>query len=840
MERIRPDGMFFAEGGRRFWLRGISYGPFRVNEAGEHLPEKAVVERDLRLVRELGANTIRLYYPPPLWLVDLAGSAGLRILVGLPWAQHIRFLDDEATRSGIRASVRGEARALRDAPNVVGLLVGNEISPQLLRWYGAARVRRFLATLADEARQVAPETLVSYASFPMTEYLELDFLDFGCFNVFLHDEAALRGYLARLQNLANFRPLVLSEFGVDSLREGEEEQARIVAGTARAAAQLGLAGAIAFAFTDDWHTGGHDIEGWRFGLLDRDREPKPAFTALQEAFAAPCPPLPDPAPSATVVVCAYDAEATLRPCLESLRALRYPDYEVVVVDDGSRDGTRAIAESFREFRLISHENRGLSAARNDGIRAARGEIVAFTDADCVADPDWLTFLARRLHSGDFAAVGGPNLPPREEHWVPEVVAHAPGGPSHVLLTDREAEHVPGCNMAFWRQALLDVGPFDPLFRAAGDDVDICWRLQDAGHRIGFAAAALVWHRRRSSIGSYLSQQRGYGRAEGLLSFKHPWRFTSTGSSRWLGRIYAGGGAAGFAQRPVIYGGPFGSALFQTLYEAPGSTLRHLPGSLEWSALAALLLLLAAAAPLFGASLAELGWLGAALLAGSLGWAVAHALAADVREVPAPPWQARALVAFLSYAGPLVRAVERYRTRLAGLRRAERIPAAEARESALGWRRAFDLSFWNETTIGKEACIDALVAYLRPRQYAIVIDDGWQPWDLVVNHGLWARAEVKVLVQDHGGKKRQVDVGVRVRRTRLARLVAAGLAIGAAFAGIGGLAGLAVVFAGVLAASEVLVVQRRHRLARVLYRAIENAARALPLDPLRKVRGSGSP
>jgi glycosyltransferase involved in cell wall biosynthesis len=589
---------------------------------------------------------------------------------------------------------------------------------------------------------------------------------------------------------------------------------------------------VAFAFTDEWHTGGHDMEGWRFGLVDHDRRPKPAFRALQQVFQSPYPPLPEPAPRASVVVCAYNAEATLRSCLESLRRLRYPNYEVVVVDDGSTDATRAIAEAFPEFRLIAHENRGLSAARNSGTAAATGEIVAFTDADCEADPDWLTFLVRRLLSQDFAAVGGPNLPPREKHWVPEVVARSPGGPSHVLLSDREAEHVPGCNMAFWRSALCEVGHFDPIFRTAGDDVDICWRLQNSGHRIGFAAAALVWHRRRNSVSAYLSQQRGYGRAEGLLAFKYPRRFNATGHSRWLGRIYAGGGAAGFAQRPVIYGGPFGTALFQTLYEAPDSPFRHLPGTLEWNALALLLLVLAGVAKLLGGSLAELGWLGAGLVAVSAAWAIGQAFVADIRDVPAPPWKARSLIAGLTYLGPLLRAIERYRTRVAGLRRAERIPISNADQPApLGWRRrAFDLSFWNETSIEKETCISAFIDYLRPRQYAIVLDDGWQPWDFVVNHGVWARAEVKLLVENHGGQRRQLDIGVRVRRTPLARLTAGGLVLGAAFAALGGLGGVAAVLVGALACSEGLVIRQRHRLARVLYRATENTARSLPLEP----------
>jgi hypothetical protein len=152
---------------------------------------------------------------------------------------------------------------------------------------------------------------------------------------------------------------------------------------------------------------------------------------------------------------------------------------------------------------------------------------------------------------------------------------------------------------------------------------------------------------------------------------------------------------------------------------------------------------------------------------------------------------------------------------------------------LGWRRrAFDLCFWNETSIDKETLISALINYLRPRQYVIVLDDGWQPWDLVVNHGVWARAELKLLVASHGAQKRQVDIGVRVRRTRLARLSALGLALGSALVALGGLMGVAAVLVGALACSEVLVIRQRNRLALDLYHAIENTAHTLPLRPLR--------
>jgi glycosyltransferase involved in cell wall biosynthesis len=831
--RLRTRGMFLVEGERKFFLRGVSYGPFRPNAQGEPFPDKAVVEADFERLRELGANGVRCYHVPPPWLVELSAEFDLRLLVGVPWSQHIRFLDDRADRAAIRRSVREAAASLRDAPHLLGLLIGNEIPPPIIRWYGRARIERFLAELADEARQVDPQALVSYANFPTSEYLELGFLDFSCFNLYLHRDEDLRRYLPRLQNLADFRPLVLSEFGMDSRREGEAAQAGFLAHTIATAAKLGCAGSVVFSFTDEWHTGGHDVEDWAFGLVTADRQPKPACEAVRRVYTAPLPPLPDPAPRVSVVVCAYDAERTLAECLDSLRQLRYPDFEVVVIDDGSTDRTREIASGYDGFRVISQANRGLSAARNAGIQAASGSIVAFTDADCAVDPDWLTFLVHRLLSGDLAGVGGPNLPPAEEHWVAQCVARAPGGPTHVLVTDWEAEHIPGCNMAFWRDRLLAVGMFDPAFRVAGDDVDLCWRLQNSGEKLGFAAAALVWHRRRNSVSAYLRQQRGYGQAEALLYVKHPFRFDRLGHSRWLGRIYSDLGPGILSRRPVVYSGPLGSGLFQTLYEPPASLLRYLPATLEWHAVA--LGLVAAGLALLALGLPHrlVTAAGVGLLLVSLAQAGAAAARADVADLP--PLRARLLVALLHYVGPLWRSVARHRRRIRSFSQVEGIsvPAPSQRPELDLRRRRFVLGYWNETGIGKEACLAALVAFLRPRKYLTVIDDGWQPWDLVVHRGLWVRAEVDVLVENHGASRRLVAAGVSLRQTALAKLVIAAYLVGAALAASAGAWPLVGVLAAVAILTEGFYVFQGLRLGRTLYRAIDIAFKPLRLDAIRR-------
>src|SRR5262249_9817621 len=131
-------------------------------------------------------------------------------------------------------------------------------------------------------------------------------------------------------------------------------------------------------------------------------------------------------------------------------------------------------------------------------------------------------------------------------------------------------------------ALQAVGGFDPVFRVAGDDVDLCWRLQERGDRIGFAPAAVVWHHRRNSVRTYWKQQGGDGRAEALLERKWPQRYNAPGHLSWQGRIYGRGGTRSLdLLGGRIYRGMWNTAPFQSLYlRAPGPWL-SLPLMPEW-------------------------------------------------------------------------------------------------------------------------------------------------------------------------------------------------------------------------------------------------------------------
>jgi GT2 family glycosyltransferase len=762
--RVRVDGLGLSFEGKRLRLQGVTYGPFARNAAGEPLPDLEIVADDFDRMRDAGINAVRTYHVPPRWLLELAEEKGIFVLIDVPWRKHLCFLESAEARKEARAAVRKAASRGAGHPSVLAYCIGNEIPPDVIRWHGRRRVRRFLSELADTARQADPQGLITYGSYPSTEYLELPFLDFATFNVYLHDRAAFRRYLLRLQNLVGDKPLVLGELGMDTLRNGETAQADFLAGHLREARLLGLAGAFVFSWTDDWHTGGHPIKDWAFGVTRADRSPKASYHALRDVFEASPAELLSARPRVSVVVCAYNGGHTLKQCLRSLRALDYPDYEVIVVDDGSTDDTQTILRRFPGVRAIHQPNLGLSTARNVGLAAATGEVVAYTDADCFADPDWLTHVVDQLQQTGAAAVGGPNLTP-EDGWIAGCVAAAPGQPTHVLENDQEAEHIPGCNMAFYREALVAINGFDPAYRTAGDDVDVCWRLQQAGRWITFAPGAFVWHHRRQGPRTYLRQQAGYGEAEALLRFKHPDKFNGRGDGKWRGVVYGPSLKGLRLGGSIVYRGTFGTGMFQCLYQPGPAHWAMLPGTLEWHLAA---VVVAAAAMVWPWA----WWLVAVML--SLSAAVAVLQAMQARLAPAHRGiLSRVVVAGLCYVQPLVRSGQRYATRLFTHpgRRGGPVPAADGPPLSLRGRQT--LVYWTDTGRDRTELLRTAAADLADARWGVAYDTGWERWDLRLHADPWSLVEVRSVQEEHGAGKRLIRVALRVRLTRSTTVLAAG-------------------------------------------------------------------
>ena len=616
------------------------------------------------------------------------------------------------TAKEARAVARASARRHYRNESLVALVLGNEIPSDVVRWVGQKTVSRLIGDLAEVVREEDPDRLVTYANYPTTEYLDLPALDFLTFNVFLEDPQEFRRYISRLNQLAGDRPLVLGEIGFDS-RGAESRQAQLIRAQLDVALERGVAGTCVFSWTDEWGVAGRPVEGWHFGLTRHDRSPKPALDEVTRFNATGLRDLTEQWPTMSVAVCAHNAEDTIEECLTHLCGLDYPGLEAIVVDDGSTDTTVEIARRF-PVKLIEMGWAGLSAARNAGCVAAAGEIVVYLDADAYPAPEWPYFLALGFDASEVVGVGGPNLPPPGCGLVAQQVARAPGGPVHVLVADDRAEHVPGCNMAFWKETLLDVGVFDPVYTAAGDDVDLCWRLLDRGDEIGFHPGAVVWHHPRSSIRGYLRQQLGYGKAEALVAARHPNRFGSLGTARWRGFIYSSLGIRAFGQR--IYRGVYGSALFQSVYRSASHRLdiAHQVGMpLALLALLAAPFLLAEGSPL-------VPMLAAAFVFG-LG-------AIDIKRVTPPRNLVRGRgrfklgVTLLHLLQPLVRSWGRVRNGHAASRalKPEALPPVS--------RSRGNLLVFNADR-PREQFVAALAAHLRRAGMRMVSATGWEDYDL---------------------------------------------------------------------------------------------------------------
>ncbi len=752
--RVIVDGKFFRLGDKKFYVKGIAYGPLPPNEQGQPFASPEQTAQDLDQIRDLGANVIRVYHVPPRWLLDLAETRELKLLVDIPWNKHLSF-DSAERRAEAREAVRNAVSACSQHPAVFAFSVANEIPPDIIRWTGAKAAADFIDELVSVAKRVDPGCLCTYSNFPPTEFLHPRAVDFVTFNVYLHSEPAFKSYLARLQMMVDAKPLVLGEFGIDSIREGEANKCAMLSWQIEDAFRAGLAGTVVFTYTDQWYKDDRLVEGWEMGLVSSDRWPKESFSAVKKMYrAAPYFPLAT-APKVSVVVATYNGARTLRLCLDSLQRLNYPDYEIILVDDGSTDDTQKIVAeverqgrahgdvSFPAFLSVRHEkNFGLSVARNTGITAATGEIIAFTDSDCRADEDWLYYLVGSLAGGEFVGIGGPNLLPPEDSRVAAAVMVSPGGPAHVMLTDREAEHIPGCNMAFYKRALQEIGGFDPIFTKAGDDVDVCWRLQEGGCKIGFSPSAFVWHYRRSTLNAYLKQQEGYGEAEALLVRKHPENFNSFGGGIWQGRIYGSSKFGVELRAPVIYHGLFGSAGFQKIYASEPATSLMLCTTLEYHFFVTIpLWILSGIFPrlLPVAIVSLLIPIGICALAGAQA-----ALPRNKKE-----WWSRPLVALLFFLQPLVRGLARYRGRLA-----QQPLEMETQESidslALfhGQQSLKEVRYWADRRIDRLDYVAAIVKRLQERGWPYRSDVGWSDYDVEINGSRWSHLLLTTVVEDY--------------------------------------------------------------------------------------------
>ena len=743
--RPQVRGKFIYKNEQKLFLKGVTYGTFKPLENGSQFPESEVLKKDLHLMAEHGFNCIRTYTVPPRFLLDLAHELNINVMVGIPWEQHVTFLDNKKTEKNILKKVKEAVISCDSHPAILCYTIGNEIPASMVRWYGKEKIEKFLKRLYKVVKKTDSDSLVTYVNYPTTEYLNLSFLDFDCFNVYLETPEKLSAYISRLHSLAADRPLVLAEIGLDSIRNGDQKQAEVLTWQIETIFAKGCSGIFLFAWTDEWWRGGTEILDWDFGLVDRKRNPKLSLASVSTALINIPFKSENNLPQISVIVCTYNGSATIKKCLEGLQNIDYPNYDVIVVNDGSTDNTEEIIKHF-PVKLINTSNHGLSNARNTGMYHARGEIIAYIDDDAFPDIHWLKYLAYAYSNSTHSCIGGPNLAPLDSEFISTCVANSPGGPVHVMLSDEIAEHVPGCNMSFRKSDLQNIGGFDPTFRSAGDDVDVCWRIQENGGTIGFHPAALVWHLRRNSLKAYWKQQKGYGKAEALLEAKWPEKYNSFGHITWAGRIYGNGFTMPIKlQKDKIFHGTWGTSLFQSVYEPAGSLIASIPLMPEWYLLTSLFGLLGLLGFLWKPMFILLPVFIVSILIIFIQAFISAKRNSSLQSHQKKKIKYRLLIVLLHMIQPIARLYGRFTNGLTPLRK---------RGVRLNIKNVFEIksrvyAYWSEDWKSAEDWLKLVEKNLNLLKTRNKRGYDFDSWDLQVSNGLFARSRSRLTIEEHG-------------------------------------------------------------------------------------------
>jgi cellulose synthase/poly-beta-1,6-N-acetylglucosamine synthase-like glycosyltransferase len=216
-------------------------------------------------------------------------------------------------------------------------------------------------------------------------------------------------------------------------------------------------------------------------------------------------------PAASIIVAVYNGQRTLKECLDSLLRLDYPKArrEVIVVDNGSGDATPEILDAYAHMITVVHEaRRGAAAARNTGLHHAKGDVVAFTDADCVAAPDWLERIAVPLKDPTVGVVGGRILARRP---CGRIAGYGERVHDHARAIERvRPPYAIGMNWASRRAVLDAAGGFNARLMRC-EDVDLAYRLVRAGYGLVYEPSAIIYHHNRSTVRALIRQgyQHGY-------------------------------------------------------------------------------------------------------------------------------------------------------------------------------------------------------------------------------------------------------------------------------------------------------------------------------------------
>jgi Glycosyl hydrolases family 2, TIM barrel domain len=308
---VRLENRQFLVNGRAFLVRGIHYGPWRPGTGPNKqypYPKDDEIAADFELIRRTGANTV-LMYDPPVDVLDLAQQHGLKVIYvfALDW-HSVGGADQPA----MTAQLVERVKPLCTKPALLAYLLGNEVGGDILQARGDAPIVAGLRELYTAIKAVDPEHPISHANWPPARHLDFGFLDFISFNVYplWPPEVVALGFgryiEAVLRPIAAGKPLLISEFGANTIEAGEEGQARLIRESWEQLLRAGAAGGIVFEFADEWwknyNNPARPGDWWTrvpapddevrhdddpeetYGIVTADRTPKPALASVTAMF----------------------------------------------------------------------------------------------------------------------------------------------------------------------------------------------------------------------------------------------------------------------------------------------------------------------------------------------------------------------------------------------------------------------------------------------------------------------------------------------------------------------------------------------------------------------------
>ncbi|MBL7196911.1 MAG: glycosyltransferase [Candidatus Omnitrophica bacterium] len=217
-------------------------------------------------------------------------------------------------------------------------------------------------------------------------------------------------------------------------------------------------------------------------------------------------------PKVSIIVPVYNGEKTLSLCLDSLMNLNYPKekLEIIVVDNNSTDGTKDITKRY-SVKYVFENKKGEFTARNAGTKSSSGEFIAFTDADCIVDKDWIERLIKGFDSNDIAGCGGKVLSYQPKTWAEKYVDsdNRFSQENYIMGKTSWLPWAGAGNVIYRRKILDEIDLFDRRFITSGD-ADLSWRVLLKGYQIRYVPEAVIWHKRRDTLTPLCKQFFGYG------------------------------------------------------------------------------------------------------------------------------------------------------------------------------------------------------------------------------------------------------------------------------------------------------------------------------------------